>query len=113
MHEDSGLEDAAAIYTRLLGGVPDRRQEYGYDLRLFDELPNAGLAAIHFRRRRFAEAARCFERAAQCAPGNHEYRVKRALALKLADQADTGDGRDAEGLRSQRSPGMVADLEVG
>ncbi len=58
-----------------------------YDVRLFGAWPLAGLATCRFGEARYAEAAELFAAAARRDPEQLEYRVKQALAARLAAAA--------------------------
>jgi tetratricopeptide (TPR) repeat protein len=83
---DDALErfDALLAADRVL--LPDAGPSY--DERLFTEAAHEGRGLCLFRLGRYAEAAQAYARAADCAPGNPEYAVKRQLALSRSRQAE-------------------------
>ena len=78
--------DALANFEMLLAADLARLPDVGpsYDQRLFGEGAHEGRALCLFRLGRYAEAAEAYEQAERCAPGNHEFTVKRQLARSLS-----------------------------
>jgi tetratricopeptide (TPR) repeat protein len=81
---------AAEQFTALAAREDDDLTDHalGYDVRLFGAWPLAGLASCRFAEARYAEAATLFAAAARRDPEQLEYRVKQALAARLAGAAN-------------------------
>lgn len=80
------LEAAAERFQSLVARETEELVDpaLAHDVRLFGAWPLAGLASCRFAGGRYAEAAALFDEAARRDPGHLEYRVKRALAARLA-----------------------------
>jgi hypothetical protein len=87
--EEQRLSAAAERFTALAAREDDNLTDHalGYDVRLFGAWPLAGLASCRFAEARYAEAAALFAAAARRDPEQLEYRVKQALAARLAGAA--------------------------
>jgi tetratricopeptide (TPR) repeat protein len=79
-------EEAIAAFSRLLAADLKQLPDEGpaYDERLFGELAHEGRGLCLFRLSRYEEAAAAYAAAAQCAPANPAYPVKRELARARA-----------------------------
>lgn len=82
-------ETAARLCRRLLEGEGGgwRPHGLGYDARLFDAWPAAGLATCLFQEGRYAESRGWFARAERGDPDELEYRIKRQLCERLTGGA--------------------------
>jgi glycosyltransferase involved in cell wall biosynthesis len=78
--------EAIAAFDRLLAADLKQLPDEGpaYDEALFGELAHEGRALCLFRLGRYEEAAAAYGAAAQCAPDDASYPVKRQLALARA-----------------------------
>ncbi len=78
---------ALARFDQLLAtdraSLPDAGPSY--DQQLFAEAAHEGRGLCLFRLGRYADAAAAYAEAERCEPGNPEFRVKKELALSLAD----------------------------
>jgi tetratricopeptide (TPR) repeat protein len=82
---------AARLCRRLLEGDAGgwRPHGLGYDARLFNAWPEAGLATCLFQEGRYAESRGWFAQAERSDPDELEYRIKRQLCERLAAGAVT------------------------
>jgi len=80
------FEDAIPVFEYLIdcGKTGDFEHAISYDRRLLAELPLSHLAACHFELKDYAQSGRYFDLAAEIAPENLEYRVKRELCAMLS-----------------------------
>jgi len=97
------IEEAIAVFEHIItcGKTGHYDHTLAYDQRLLGELPLSQIATCYFQLKDYATSGHYFELAANSAPDNLEYRVKRELCSKLGRTSSS----TMQASASQPNPG--------